>query len=215
MRRSPPRRPRMQRRPRSLPTEPPTRAGRSQGSPSASARVGDGRHVATRVPCGTKEAVAGQFLGAARRDWLRPPHSLRSLPTEPPTRAGRSQGSQSASARVGDGRHVATRVPCGTKEAVAGQFLGRPGGTGTTPTLAALAAHRAAHARGAKPRLAERVRARGRRPTRCDLRVVRDQGGRRRSVPWGGPAGLVTTPTLAALAAPEGAGQFLGAAQRD
>ena len=54
----------------------------------------------------------------------RPPRSLRSLPTEPPTRAGRSQGSQSASARVGDGRHAAIRMPCGTKEAVANQSLG-------------------------------------------------------------------------------------------
>ena len=44
------------------------RKGRSQGSKSASARVGDGRRAAIRISCGTNEAVEGQSLGTALRD---------------------------------------------------------------------------------------------------------------------------------------------------
>ena len=54
----------------------------------------------------------------------RPPRSLRSLPTEPPTRAGRSQGSQSPSARVGAGRGAEIRMASGIIEAGTGQSLG-------------------------------------------------------------------------------------------
>ena len=57
-------------------------------------------------------------------DEMRPPRSLRSLPPGTPSRAGRRPGSQSASAREGDGRHATVRMSRLTVEAVAGQSLG-------------------------------------------------------------------------------------------
>jgi hypothetical protein len=54
----------------------------------------------------------------------RPPRSLRSLPPETPMRAGRSQGSQSPSARVGAGRRAMFQMTFGSNEAGEGQFLG-------------------------------------------------------------------------------------------